>query len=217
MEFVYVVERRALFELSFPHGFVPAAQHQQETRSYLQRIQRHGFFIERRKAEEDSAFKQIIPYVVVVQNDKVLLLERTHKQGEARLHGKRSIGIGGHINPGDETQNVLLGGMRREIEEELEIRGSAQYRVAGFLNDDSTAVGSVHFGLVVLAHVEAHAPVEIREKDKMEGRFVVESELLELHRSDRARFETWSALLLDQWQKVLGANLPIEQAVVAAA
>ena len=99
MEFVYVVERSRLFDLHFPHGLVLYEQNPAEVQSYVDRIREHGFFIERRKAEEDSSFQQVIPYVVVRRPGEVLLLERKSTQGEARLHGKRSIWRGGACEP----------------------------------------------------------------------------------------------------------------------
>ena len=226
MEFVFVVERARLFDLSFPHGFAPAAADRKAAADRIGRIRQHGFVVERRAAEQNSYWKQIIPYVVVRRGDSVLLLERKKKQGEARLHGKLSIGVGGHINPIDldapgaspnaATRDVLLQGLRREMEEELDVRGPLSVRAAGFLNDDATDVGAVHYGLVAVADAR-DAEVSIREADLMDGRFVTRAELLELHRRERDRFETWSSLLIDQLDSVLAADLALEDAVAAPA
>jgi predicted NUDIX family phosphoesterase len=211
MEFVYVVERRRLFDLAFPHGLVSAAERREEVGEYLRRIRAHGFFVERRKAEEDSSLKQIIPYVVVCRAGEVLLLTRGDRQGEARLHGKRSIGIGGHINPVDHSEgDVLLRGLDRELDEELHLATRPELSLAGFLNDDSTPVGSVHFGMVVVARVRT-GTVRIRETEMMDGTLVRVEQLLHLHEEEPARFETWSALLLQRWSDVAGADLPLQQ------
>ncbi len=224
MEFVYVVARAKLFDLSFPHGFVAAAADRKAAADRIARMRAHGFFVERRAAEQESTWKQVIPYVVVKKGDSLLLLERKKKQGEARLHGKLSIGVGGHINPidgdgasggGAAPRDVLLEGLRRELDEELAVQGPLDVRVAGFLNDDSTDVGAVHYGLVAVADAKA-ANVSIRETEMMEGRFVSRAELLALHRAQRERFETWSALLLDQLDAVLAAELPLGEALGAA-
>lgn len=231
MEIVYVVERARLFDLSFPHGFVAAAGSAEARNAAAERIGRmraHGFFVERRAAEQNSAWKQVIPYVVVKRGDALLLLERKKKQGEARLHGKLSIGVGGHINPIDGPagdggkagsgardvlhRDVLLEGLKRELEEELDVQGLLDVKAAGFLNDDSTDVGAVHYGLVAVADAR-DAQVAIRETEMMEGRFVPRAELLELHRTARERFETWSSLLLDQLDAVLAADLPLAEAL----
>lgn len=220
MEFVLVVERARLFDLAFPHGFAPAAADRASASERIARIRRHGFFVERRAAEQNSSWKQIIPYVVVRRGDSILLLERKKKQGEARLHGKLSVGVGGHINPVDDGADpaggdVLLQGLRRELLEELDVRGRLELHAAGFLNDDATDVGAVHFGLVAVADARA-AEVAIRETELMDGRFVPRAELLGLHRGERDRFESWSSLLLDQLEAVLAADLPLADAFAAA-
>src|ERR1700735_2327356 len=58
-------------------------------------------FLERNIAETDYQFKQVIPYVVVRHEDRCLLIWRTNKQTEARLHNLYSLGVGGHINNTD--------------------------------------------------------------------------------------------------------------------
>lgn len=115
-----------------------------------------GFeFIDRSIAEEDSSFKQIIPYIVLQTRD----FEKTaiyNRQGsEQRLHDLWSIGIGGHINPVDQgTQNdsfkqILIAGMERELNEELDQRPETDRPVfIGVISEDITDVGKVHLGAV---------------------------------------------------------------------
>jgi predicted NUDIX family phosphoesterase len=199
MEFVYVVKRHELFERRFPHGLEvldPAGMSEA-----VGRIRTRGFFVERRHAELDASMKQVIPYCVVVRGGEVFLTRRTTKGGDARLFGKRSIGVGGHLNPVDGA-DVLELGLRREIEEELAIEGPWSARAIGFLNDDSTDVGSVHFGLVHVVRVEGD--VQVRETQTLTGGFVSSEELRRLCRDERSTFETWSALLIDRLSDVLG-------------
>jgi len=66
----------------------------------LQKIEREGFFIERPRAEEDPTYRQIIPYALVRYRGRYLLMRRTQGGGEARLHNRYTLGVGGHINPG---------------------------------------------------------------------------------------------------------------------
>lgn len=204
MEFVYVTKRYELFDLSFPHGFVAAAD-DDRIATWTGRIRERGFFVERPRAEQDSSFKQIIPYTVMVHGDDVLLLQRKQAGGEARLHGKLSIGVGGHINPvdGDEGSCVLEAGCRRELDEELCIDTAYTLEAKGAINDESGDVGSVHFGLVYVARC-ATADVAIRETEQLSGSFVPRAELLRLATEEGERFETWSTLIIERLDDLLG-------------
>src|SRR5687768_8619722 len=51
-------------------------------------------FRPRSQVEQDESVKQIIPYVCIRCGDSYVLLQRTKKQSEARLHNKFSLGIG---------------------------------------------------------------------------------------------------------------------------
>jgi predicted NUDIX family phosphoesterase len=152
----------------------------------------HGRFVDRPIAEEDPALKQLIPYVVVRDGALVYLMERTAAGGDARLHGKASIGVGGHLNPLDDGEDPLTDGLRREWSEELVADWEPEFRLVGLLNDDSDSVGSVHLGVVF--EVEAAGrPVEVRERDKLTGRFATAVQV----RAAWDRMETWSRLVAD--------------------
>ena len=153
----------------------------------------HGQFMERPLAEESPAFKQLIPYVVVRDGERVFLMQRTDAGGDARLHGKASIGVGGHLNPVDEGADPLTDGLLREWSEELVADWEPEFRLVGMLNDDSNAVGSVHLGVVF--EVEAAGRrVEVREREKLSGAFVGADEV----RSAWDRLETWSRLVAER-------------------
>jgi predicted NUDIX family phosphoesterase len=204
MEFVYVVPRARLFPEFYPHGFVPFGGDLE--RGELERtVVRDGYFVEREHAEQNPALKQVIPYSIVVVGDEVLLLRRLAKGGESRLHDKLSIGVGGHVNPEDSdapqaARDPLGAGTRREIDEELVVRGDYEVERVGIINDDSNSVGAVHVGVVQVVTVTG--TVAIRETDRLEGR-MVSMEDLRVLRDQGADFETWSALLLDRLEEFL--------------
>jgi predicted NUDIX family phosphoesterase len=206
MEFVYVVPREKLFPDCYPQGLA-LFQDPQERRDLEERIREHGFFVERAYAEKTPLLKQVIPYTIVQVGERVLVLRRLDRGGERRLHGKLSIGVGGHINPQDhaEGESPIERGARRELAEELDISGTYDLRIAGLLNDDSNPVGAVHVGLVQVADV--HGKVTLREHDVLEGRLVSREELLEL--SSRApNFETWSSILLERLDDLVSLPQP---------
>ena len=155
-------------------------------------VRRHGRFLDRPVAEEDPAFKQLIPYVVVRDGELVYLMERTAAGGDPRLHGKASIGVGGHLNPVDQGADALADGLRREWSEELVADWEPTFRLVGLLNDDSNPVGSVHLGVVFEVDAAGRG-VDVREHDKLTGRFATPAEAREAW----DRMETWSRLVAD--------------------
>ena len=211
MEFVLVVPRQALFPELYPHGLVPFGSDAERglggtsLAHFEAALAREGHFVQRSYAERTPSLKQIIPYSLVECGNKLLLVRRTTKGGDARLHNKYSIGIGGHINPEDldgstATQDPVDAGTRRELSEELAIAGDFTVRRVGLINDDSNAVGAVHVGVVQVIHVQG--TVEIREREQLEGRLVSIEELATLL-AQGANFETWSKLLIDRIDELL--------------
>lgn len=155
-------------------------------------IVRNGHeYLPRPEAEERPDFKQIIPYVILRQGDKVFVTRRLNKGGEARLHGKISIGIGGHINPVDEQGDMLMKGLWREIHEEVELDKHGELVSCGFINDDSNSVGSVHLGACFTLKVEGN--VSVKETEKLEGLWMTLPEL----NSNYENMETWTQIALE--------------------
>jgi predicted NUDIX family phosphoesterase len=110
----------------------------------------------RSEAELDKRYKQLIPYVLIICNGRILRYRRGRGGQETRLHGLYSVGIGGHISEEDHllfsTAAGYQDGMRREVMEEVAI-GEAKEAAVAVINDDSTEVGLVHFGVVHIMHV----------------------------------------------------------------
>ncbi len=161
-------------------------------------LDRHGRFVPRPEAEVDPSLKQIIPYLVLRDGARYFLMRRTRAGGDARLHERWSIGVGGHLNPGD---GDLAGGLLREWNEEIEADFVPSFEFVGLLNDDDTEVGSVHLGVVYVADA-AGRTVGVRETEKLEGAFAPASAVEEV----RERLETWSALVFDHLQKATASN-----------
>jgi predicted NUDIX family phosphoesterase len=159
-----------------------------------------GRFLDRPIAEENPAFKQLIPYVVVRDGGRTFLMERTSAGGDPRLHRKASIGVGGHLNPVDEGDDPLAAGLQREWAEELLADWEPRFALVGLLNDDSNPVGSVHLGVVFTVEADGR-PIEVREHDKLSGRLASPEEVL----AAWDRMETWSRLVAEH---LLGSRVP---------
>ena len=150
----------------------------------------HGRYLDRPVAEELPRWKQLIPYVVLRDDDRIFLMERTDAGGDARLHRKASIGVGGHLNPVDEGDDPLMVGLRREWAEELDADWEPDFHLLGMLNDDTNPVGSVHLGIVFQVEAKGRS-VQVREVDKLSGRMASREEVA----AAWDRLETWSQLV----------------------
>lgn len=148
----------------------------------------------RGQAEEDPTFKQIIPYVVLRYGGQVFNYVRGSKGSESRLRALRSIGVGGHINPGDHTlfEDPFREGMLREVHEEVVLESDYRETCLGLINDDSTPVGQVHLGVVYVFDLTSPA-VRRRETGLTRSGFDELSALL----MARGEFETWSQFILE--------------------
>ena len=174
----------------------------------LGRIAGEGEFVPRSEAETDPSRKQIIPYLVLRDGERFFLMRRTKKGGDERLHDLYSVGVGGHMNPGDGS---VLECLSREWREELEADFEPGFEFLGLLNDDTVPVGQVHLGVVYVADA-AGRRVAIRETEKLSGSF----EPIETLRSVYDSMETWSQLILDALSGPLAAGRDIDRTLAAA-
>ena len=158
-------------------------------------------FIERERAEQDPAYKQIIPYCILRYGDQVFRYKRSGWAGEKRLQGLYSIGVGGHINRSDvlpllaDVTSILDWARDRELNEEFGVTYSRPPRLIALLNDDSTEVGRVHFGAIY--EYELDSPeVESREKRvHIHSAFASMDELV----ARAEEYEGWSRIIVDQY------------------
>lgn len=151
----------------------------------------HLVFLPRAEAETDERYKQLIPYLVLRHQGQLFHYTRTGG-GETRLRARRSVGLGGHINPIDGADgDPYRAGLLRELHEEAEI-GLFSETCIGIINDDRTPVGRVHVGIVhVLDLIKPQ--VRLRESGLQSGGFASPAEL----RKDVTAFETWSRFLIE--------------------
>jgi len=159
-------------------------------RPILDLISTKHFFLDRPIAEVSPEFRQIIPYVLIRNSGHYFVLKRTTQQTESRLHHKLSLGIGGHVNPG----HSLLEGLRKELDEEVDIRANYEMEFIGMINDDSTDVGRVHLGAAYVLDAGSKE-VAVKERDKMIGEWMPRSVIYKF----RAELESWSQIVYDEF------------------
>jgi predicted NUDIX family phosphoesterase len=188
-EQVLCVKREDMFPDGAWHGFVS-----QDLDRHQALIRQRHFFKSRAEVENDPGYQQIIPYVVFRHDGRYFLTHRLRASSEKRLRKQYSLGIGGHINPGDlEAGDPILDGLRREWGEEVIYDGKFEAQLIGLLNDDSSPVSKVHLGVVFL--VDGDSPnISIRETDKLAGELLTLDEM----RIYYLGMESWSQMVYDR-------------------
>ena len=147
--------------------------------------------------ENEPKFRQLIPYVVVKQDDKYLAYKRETAGGESRLHNLFSIGIGGHVDAVDavydekgvfQLQQTLSTGMYRELAEELGLTAAdfQGMETIGYLAKNATSVDAVHLGIVLVAELKTEKAIASQEEALNLAGFLSVDELLALN------LESWS-------------------------
>jgi predicted NUDIX family phosphoesterase len=188
-EQVLVVKREDIFPDGAWHGFVT-----DDLDRYRSVIRERHLFKPRAEVEDDSNFQQIIPYVVFRHRERYFLTHRLRASSEKRLRKQYSLGIGGHINPGDlRSGDPILDGLKREWEEEVVYDGHFEAELLGLLNEESAPVSKVHLGVVFL--VDGDTPnIAIRETKKLGGELLTLDEMRSLY----LQMESWSQLVYDR-------------------
>ncbi len=156
---------------------------------FLEVVTTHGRYRSRIEMELDPSQKQIIPYLVLRDGEHYFLMRRTRAGFDERLHDRWSIGVGGHLDPGDDG---VLGGLRREWREELDADFEPDLEPWALLNDDTTEVGAVHLGVVFVADAGGR-PVAVRETHKLEGAFALPADV----EAVADRLESWSRMIFE--------------------
>jgi len=145
------------------------------------------------EAECDPSFKQVIPYVLVEHKPTRRFFMTTRIGGEERLKGQASIGLGGHLDDGEDVVDALF----RELEEEIGLAKDQMTEIilCGYINSDLNEVDSVHLGVVYHAYTDRE-DISCLESDKLVGGWFTIPELKEARMS--GHMESWSAICFDE-------------------
>lgn len=210
MRSILVIERKHLFPGLSPQGFLPPGAID------LDGLADRLFFAERNYMEQNSHYKQVIPYLVLQRGKgadrRVLCYQRRVKHTEARLGGLWSVGFGGHIEPVDRNDpNIAAHGLvqvtaLREMQEETGLEpGAGALTRTGYINSDREDVSSVHFGVVFSVDLDGlpSDDAEILEQvsaqsEPHQARWIAAAELPSLMGADQGpdggNFEDWSRI-----------------------
>jgi predicted NUDIX family phosphoesterase len=196
-ERVLCFERKLLEELGVFQGLSP------DIEKYFPVVTASSnlLYLNRSEAEQDKRYKQLIPYVLIICQGRILRYRRGRGGQETRLHGFYSVGVGGHISEEDHglfsSGPGYQEGMRRELMEEVAIDEMKEAAVA-LINDDSTEVGFVHFGVVHIMHVASESIVG-RRSGIVSPEFIPIAEAVK----NAAEYESWSRFCLEQLDSLL--------------
>ena len=151
-------------------------------------------FRPRAAVEEDEAWLQIIPYMVL-RDERGAVWAYARRGGDGRLLGRRSVGVGGHIEVADQRPTLLdtaWACARRELAEELAQPEAARLnpQPCGWIHERETAIGRVHLGLVFAARWTTPEPPQPKPSEPLAALGFLPPAAV---RADN-RFERWSQL-----------------------
>lgn len=117
------------------------------------------------EAELNPAFKQIIPYIILANADG-RIFTTLRLGGDERLRGQHRIGLGGHMDGGEDIPTALY----RELKEEVGLTEAdiESAKLCGYVYSGKTEVDSVHVGVIYLLTI-SRSDVTCQERDKLSG------------------------------------------------
>ena len=144
---------------------------------------------------------QILPYITIMDLDGNYLTY-SRNGTETRLHGSRSIGIGGHIDITDmyDTEYNLVNSILeaiaqstfRELQEEVDISAAIDINLLDHIIVDTTnSVGKVHVGLSTTLIVERNT---IQPQEELHDPQWLSVEELKANIDE---YENWSKLIIE--------------------
>lgn len=173
-------------------------------------------FLKRSSVEEDISKKQIIPYIIILDTDNRFFIYK-RKGSEKRLHGKYSIGVGGHVDCKDiekfyenEKANfkifkldlnlfskLIMVTLLREIYEETGISLDEKsidknIEFIGIINEDISPVGKVHIGFVYLFRLDKNQKIKPVDDEISYFEFITQKDIFSFWDT----LEKWSILAL---------------------
>lgn len=191
---IMVVERKVLFRDDYFEGFKPG----NET-NYVSRILEKFQWMKRTVAENDPRYKQPVAYSIITNPalKQVFVYQRSFqdkKYPEKRLQGKWSWGVGGHIEKLDvKSGDPILASRSRELKEEVEICGSVNSKVLGYINNDTDEVGRVHFGILYIVETDARI-IKPKDPEVESGALMTLKEIDKIFSSPKCTIEEWSKI-----------------------
>lgn len=167
----------------------------------------------RAQVEHDESLLQPIAYLVLLNAaGQAWCYQRAG--GDARVDGRLSCGVGGHVDAADavaaapaeagtlfDAESTLRRALLRELAEELQATAADlhELRLRGLIYEGLSAIGRVHLGVLYTAqwrHTEAPQP---RPGEALQGIGFIDLGVI----ATDPRFELWSRLVARRLQGAL--------------
>lgn len=182
-------------------GFHPAASPRHPDVQGM--LQRSIWLARSESLEDDPGWLQWIAYGILAHEGQVFRYRRPRRSGDPRLRDLMSLGVGGHVEPGDNIPPgvgladpaVLGGAMARELDEEVRPLETLLIDYCGLLYDPTDPIGRVHLGAVFCCRVAS--------QDIDPGRAEIRDGSWEAPESLATGYPDW-----ESWSRVLLAHLP---------
>ena len=129
---------------------------------------------------------------MILRNKGGKIFGTLRRGGDSRLQGMLSLGLGGHMDAGEDMDTALYRELNEEVGLTPEDIVTAKY--CGSIYSEATEVDSVHLGLVYVL-ITNNDTLECLEKDTLEGRWYSATELAQLR--GEGRMESWSEMIFD--------------------
>ena len=172
-------------------------------------------FIERKIAENDTNYKQLISYILLTKdNDKILTYKRgVYTNAHEMIKGSTCLGFGGHVQDID-TNNMfsqghagVFGTAEREVFEELKGFKPENVSISGYISDDSSPEGVKHLGVVLRGEIPINFDIRNFSKELSinDLRFMTIKDLW----NNFHEFEFWSQLLIKHFYGFAANKNPV--------
>lgn len=151
--------------------------------------------------------------------DDVSLYQRAKTVGEELLHGDFSIGTGGHVDKKTDYREdkysstdftgSLIASQEREGSEEITITDKdgnviqPVYKHIGWINDNSNAIGQIHFAAVFVALLPAGSKITSNEPNQI---MHPPLPLLQLLRGEERPYENWTKICIKELFHLFNAS-----------
>ncbi len=179
--------------LAFPRTAVAHLIREQRVPFLFENLPEKAVFRPRQELEDDPNYVQLIAYAVL-RNTAGLIWAYRRKGGDTRLDGRCSVGVGGHVDETDYSDDLLTtarNSLRRELNEELVVAPhSIPENPVAWINEQESPVGRVHIGLVWEIDWGFATVPQPQQGEALESIGFVHPSKITIHRN----YELWSQL-----------------------